>query len=109
MTGAGKAKRTVAHSASILWRWTWRSVNLSKRSRITMSSRPFAAGFLGAAIDGAARAGRGDELLFEPVAQIFLFDEVGRQKKHNLKPEKIDAGWKVVIELRDWQEIAVIQ
>ncbi|MDO9591642.1 MAG: hypothetical protein Q7I98_00425, partial [Erysipelotrichaceae bacterium] len=41
--------------------------------------------------------------------QIFLFDEVGRQKKHNLKPEKTGADWKVVIELRDWQEIAVIE
>lgn len=41
--------------------------------------------------------------------RILLFDEVGRQKKHNLKPEKADAGWKVVIELRDWQEIAVVE
>ena len=41
--------------------------------------------------------------------RIFLFDEVGREKKHNFKPQKTDAGWKVVIKLRDWQEIAVIE
>ena len=40
---------------------------------------------------------------------ILLFDRVGREKKHNFKPEKTDAGWKVVIKLRDWQEIAVIE
>ena len=41
--------------------------------------------------------------------RIFLFDEVGREKKHNFKPQKADGGWKVVIQLRDWQEIAVIE
>ena len=41
--------------------------------------------------------------------RIFLFDEVGREKKLNFKPQKSDAGWKVVIQLRDWQEIAVIE
>ena len=38
-----------------------------------------------------------------------LFDQVGREKKHNLKARKTDARWKVVIELRDWQEIAVVE
>ena len=41
--------------------------------------------------------------------RIFLFDEVGREKKHDLKPEKTDTGWKTEVPLRDWQEIAVIE
>ena len=40
---------------------------------------------------------------------IFLFDEVGRDRKHNFRPVKTDAGWKVAIKLGDWQEIAVIE
>ena len=41
--------------------------------------------------------------------RIFLFDPVGREKKHAFKPVKADAVWKVEITLRDWQEIAVIE
>ena len=41
--------------------------------------------------------------------RILLFDEIGKEKKHNFKTQRADAGWKVVIELRDWQEIAVIE
>lgn len=41
--------------------------------------------------------------------RIFLFDEVGREKKHEFKLERTAAGWKIDIELRDWVEIAVIE
>ena len=40
--------------------------------------------------------------------RVFLSDEVGREKKHDLNPEKIDRGWNIVVELHDWREIAVI-
>ena len=41
--------------------------------------------------------------------RILLFDGVGREKKHDLKAERTELGWKVAIKLRDWVEIAVIE
>lgn len=40
---------------------------------------------------------------------ILPFDPLGREKAHNFKPEKSGEAWQVKIELRDWQEIAVIE
>ena len=45
----------------------------------------------------------------ERTPRILLFDKVGRETKHNFKTKRTDAGRQVVIELRDWQEIAVIE
>ena len=45
----------------------------------------------------------------EKPPRIFLFDEVGRQTKHDFTPERTGKGWKVAIKLRDWVEIAVIE
>ena len=45
----------------------------------------------------------------EQPPRVLLFDSVGREKAHGFKPEKTDAGWKIVIQLADWQEIAVIE
>ena len=41
--------------------------------------------------------------------RVFLFDEVGRETKHNIKPVNVKGGWKVPVKLRDWQQIAVIE
>ena len=41
--------------------------------------------------------------------RILLFDEVGREKKHDLKSVRTAAGWKIDLSLRDWIEIAVIE
>ena len=45
----------------------------------------------------------------EQPPRVLLFDSVGREKAHGFKTEKTDAGWKIVIQLADWQEIAVIE
>ena len=41
--------------------------------------------------------------------RILLFDPVGKEKQHDFKPERTDTGWQAVIQLRNWQEIAVIE
>jgi len=41
--------------------------------------------------------------------RIHLFDITGRPREHRMKPVRTGDGWRVAVDLSDWQEIAVVE
>jgi hypothetical protein len=41
--------------------------------------------------------------------RVFLFDKVGKDKHHDIIPQRTDQGWQVVVRLDDWHDVAVVE